>query len=160
MLAGGVGITPFLSILDWLKSEFPNRRTYLFWSVSYAKEAFCCDALADYGDALPNFTSVVCVTKEDAEGLVRGRITSDLLVKYLSPDVIASGSFLLCGPPAMMESTAEIRRQLKIDENRIRLEKIRVLIGSHTARLQIRRFVNGLYFKEFAVRKRKTAYFP
>ena len=123
MLAGGVGITPFLSILDWLKSEFPNRRAYLFWSVSYAKEAFCCDALADYGDALPNFTSVVCVTKEDAEGLVRGRITSDLLVKYLSPDVIASGSFLLCGPPDMMESTAEILRQLKIDENRIRFER-------------------------------------
>ena len=41
----------------------------------------------------------------------------------LSPDVIASGSFLLCGPPAMMESTAEILRQLKIDENRIRFER-------------------------------------
>ena len=94
-LAGGIGITPFLSFLEDLGDE---REVTLVWSVSSTRGADYREEIEKLAATKPNLRFILNVSNEE------GRFTIDRL--YRSADLKAH-SVMICGPEPMREAYIE-----------------------------------------------------
>ena len=99
-LAGGVGITPFVSMAKDLKKN-SYIQVQLIYSVKNISDAVYLDELERLQDELPNFS--FSVYESDKNGF----LTADVLAQKL-PDLLERAVFL-CAPPAMIDA---LRAQL------------------------------------------------
>ena len=110
MLAGGVGITPMISMIDSIQNHSPGRLTILIYGVRNKSELAFVDELRRVKEASKNVYVVYCVSvpgPEDIQGKrghVEGRVSIDL-VKQLLPH--NDCQFYLCGPPTFMKSLSD-----------------------------------------------------
>ncbi len=101
MIAGGIGITPMLSILRYLADKNPGRKITLVWSNRTQKEVVYPDEFRVMEGNMPGLTIKYVFTREKGHGEDAGRLNRDGLEKLL----VGCGResiILLCGPPLMM----------------------------------------------------------
>jgi hypothetical protein len=112
LIAGGIGITPMLSMLNWCLAEQPKREIWLFYGARNSHELVMKPHLEALAAAHPNFHLRLCfsnplpedITGENTAGqtyLHRGRVDVNLLRMQLP---LKSFHFYLCGPAPMLES--------------------------------------------------------
>ncbi len=107
LIAGGIGITPLLSMLRGGLAAEPNRRVDLYYGVRHGAEHVFRKELEELARVNPNFhLNVVysCPSPDDTPNQAFqhvGHINVDLLRRNLPA---GRHSFYLCGPPAMMTS--------------------------------------------------------
>lgn len=94
-IAGGIGITPFLS----LAKDMYTNKIHLFWCVNTEEEAVYNDELAELTKNNPNFRFSIWSSKE------KGHLTAD----KLELDNYDKG-FLVCGPKSLKKN---LFKQLK-----------------------------------------------
>ena len=100
-IAGGSGITPFLSMArQFYKECFPVNFT-LFYGCNKKNEIIYDDALGELSKNSGGKFKVVNVLCDDAcEDAEQGFITADIIKKYVDPKQC---SFFICGPQLMYE---------------------------------------------------------
>lgn len=98
LIAGGVGIAPLLGILRQMRLTDDPRPVRMIYGAATAADLVCTDELA--GDEV---TCVVADPPDDWAGET-GMIDAALLDRMFTPEHCATWVFLLCGPPAMMDS--------------------------------------------------------
>lgn len=103
-LAGGIGITPFLSFADSLTAQ-ETRRITLVYAVSDAQEAVGLERLEAAARRCPNFTHHLHISKTD------GRLSAAHLADY-APFPVREADLWFCGPAPMREA---ILSQLRKD---------------------------------------------
>ena len=122
LIAGGVGITPVMSILrDLTDRRWPGKIDLLF-SVRSVAEIIFKNELQNLTGQHPNLHVHVTITRDvpaDWSGL-RGRITAELLPQYI-PDV-ASRPTYICGPDAMATAVRDELLAIGTPANRIHVE--------------------------------------
>ncbi len=107
LIAGGIGITPMLSILTTLLQRGSPRDVWLFYGVRNGAELVMGEMLQGLAAQHPNFHLHLCYSapaKGESEGMEfqhRGRVDIPLLRSTLK---LARYQFYVCGPRAMMES--------------------------------------------------------
>ncbi len=130
MLAGGVGITPFLSVLRHFRNIKAGNKVTLFWVNKGIEDVFSSDEI----EAMTNeliLTVVYCFSREDDvqkyfrqeyPGVFyeKGRLSSDILKRS---GVTEDAAFYLCGPPPMMESTLKELGSLGVDQSAVQQER-------------------------------------
>ena len=95
MIAGGIGITPFLRIFEVLGYE-PQREHHLFYGNKSKHEIVYEEELED-----SKSVNIIHVLSEDTNHQSEtGYITIPVLKKYLT-DALSNYEFLICGPPVM-----------------------------------------------------------
>ena len=103
-IAGGIGVTPFLSMIRAATDvRVPNQLTLLY-SVRSLEDVPYRDELDALAKANPNFRYAIAVTSgriPDAPEFGSGRITPELIAGALDGRA-AEYSFFLCGPPAFI----------------------------------------------------------
>ncbi len=111
-IAGGSGVTPFVSILRDLRRHDLIADNRLIFANKTHRDILLQEELGDMlGDALVNVLSA-----EHVEGLACGRIDE----RFLKAHVNGSRKYYyLCGPPAMMESVESDLRSLGVEEAQI-----------------------------------------
>lgn len=126
LLAGGIGITPMVSMLNHLMATNPNRPVVLVHGTRNGKEQPFKLHLADCAADNPNIHVVSCYsdpTPEDVKGVdyqVKGFASIDVLKAILpGPEC----QFYLCGPPAFMQSLHAGLEQWGVDESRVQFEQ-------------------------------------
>lgn len=124
-LAGGIGITPFMSILGQAAHEKLPHRLYLFYANHRPEDAPFLDALGELQKANPNFRFVPTMTameksKEEWTG-ERGRIDGAMLSRAL-PD-LHGPIYYIAGPPAMVAAMRKMLIDATVDEDDIRTEE-------------------------------------
>ncbi len=116
MLAGGIGITPFLQLIEHLDRE--GRQGWLFYgSLTEDEIVFRREVEASAHVRVVHVLS----EQEDWEG-EKGFITPDLLTRHLGEDLRAY-EFLLCGPPEMIEKLLVGLRRSGVPREQIHLEE-------------------------------------
>lgn len=112
-LAGGIGITPFLSMARSLDS--PDYQIDLYYGMEHNDEGFFLDELARIGDRYPGLR--VIPWQRDEQGF----ITADAVGRISGP--LEEPDFLICGPPAMIDNLTRQLRAAGVPDSRIHFEK-------------------------------------
>ncbi len=107
-IAGGIGITPFLSILADLADSGESRSVALLWSIRHGEELFSLTELGRFKDAIGTLRVELFLTGKgelpETNGfpIHRGRANLEKLHELGLVD--PGNAYYLCGPGAMMES--------------------------------------------------------
>lgn len=98
-IAGGIGITPFRSMLRYIEDErLPHRVTLIYSSRNRGSAAFL-DELEEIERANPNVHLIVTMTDDEDWPGERRRIDADFLRDRL--DDLNEASYMIAGPPGM-----------------------------------------------------------
>lgn len=104
-IAGGIGITPFLSLA---KDIHPNK-IQLYWCVNKKEQAVYADELQALADKNPNFQFTIWSSDK------LGYLTAD----KLNTDSYKSKGYLICGPQTLKDSVIKGLLQKGVDRNNI-----------------------------------------
>lgn len=124
-LAGGIGITPFRSILlDAARRKLPQQ-LYLFFSNHRPEDAPFLNELQSLEKQNPNYKFIGTMTKMERSKLPwrgeLGFINKEMLAKYLGG--AASPIYYIAGPPAMVGSLHAVLQEANIDDDDVRTEE-------------------------------------
>ncbi|HEY0251418.1 MAG TPA: ferric reductase-like transmembrane domain-containing protein, partial [Kofleriaceae bacterium] len=108
LIAGGIGITPMMSVVRSLTDRGWTGQIYLVFSVRKKEDVVFAHELADLQDRWPNLHVNVTLTNDpDAswDGS-RGQISATLLRDFVPS--FTTGPVMLCGPDKMMTAMREL----------------------------------------------------
>ncbi len=121
-IAGGIGITVFRSMLRYIAEEGLPHRVTLVYSNRDRESAAFLDELAEIERANSNLRLVLTMTDDSAWEGERRRIDADLLRDHLDDD-LGSFTYLIAGPPAMVEAIEKTLRDAAVPDAQIRPER-------------------------------------
>lgn len=126
-IAGGIGITPFMSMLRHMRDTCADVRvTLLYANRSREGAAFDGELAAMEAAGTPALSVVRVLSAADGDWKgERGHLDRSALVRHCGP-ALAGKSFYLCAPAAMSERLASDLESLGVRENRIHLERFRL----------------------------------
>ena len=122
LIAGGVGITPMMSIARYLTDKAWAGDIFFIYSCRAPADFIFANEVAALQRL--NLKLHVAVTMERAEGTdwkgPRGRITKELVTQTVAD--LASRRIHLCGPPMMMDAIKAILTELKVPAQQVKTE--------------------------------------
>lgn len=114
LIAGGIGITPFISMIDSEVVNPKNRQINLFYSNKNSDSAFNHQNFLEISTTNKNFKYHPIFTESDP------RLSAAFISSHVSG--FQSSTFLLCGPQTMMESIKNQLLELNIEPKNIYYE--------------------------------------
>ena len=123
-IAGGIGITPLMSMLRHLRDTRAERSVTLLYANSSEADIVFHDELADMerGGAIPLKVVHVLSKPSDAWQGERGRLDEDK-IKRLSGPELPGLAFYVCAPPELMNLTIRTLRKAHVPAARIHFER-------------------------------------
>ena len=121
-VAGGIGITPFLSILSTWQELKQVPKTVLLWSVRTEAELIDAPLLKQMADRCTWFTFVPTVTNEQSSAYLHGRITPQLLTQTLVAGDPRTTDLYICGPTALIRLVQGSARSCGVQRQNIHFE--------------------------------------
>jgi ferredoxin-NADP reductase len=120
-IAGGIGITVFRSMLRYIaEEELPHRVTLVYSNRDEESAAFL-DELSSLERDNPNLRLVLTMTDDPAWKGETRRIDADVLRDHLDAE-LDSYTYLVAGPPAMVEAMEKTLRDAPVPEEQIHPE--------------------------------------
>lgn len=128
LLGGGIGITPLLSILQYIHSEnLVAKNVTLVHSVRSKSEVVFQDRIQDIVKKNSNIKAYWTITSEKHENPSLGTFSNSRIdlefLRKLQLDL--SGLFFVCGPPAMVKDLVNALHVLGVHSEQIHYEKWR-----------------------------------
>ena len=124
-LAGGIGITPFSSIVRQADHDRAPHKLYLFYSNRRPEDAPFMEVMQNLEKTNPKFSFVATMTdtprsKKTWNGET-ARINREMLSKYLND--LRGPIYYIAGPPAMVSRMREMLVASDVDEDDIRTDE-------------------------------------
>jgi ferredoxin-NADP reductase/DMSO/TMAO reductase YedYZ heme-binding membrane subunit len=133
LIAGGVGITPLMSIVRCLTDRSWKGEIYFLYCAKTPEDIIFRQELDDLQSRFPNLHLFVTLTR--AEGTdwagLTGRITRELLTQTI-PNLAARPVYI-CGPASMMEPTIQLLHGLGVPRDQIKSEAFAAAKRAETA---------------------------
>lgn len=125
-IAGGIGITPFMSMIRSIRQQSPSQPTVLLYSVQSRNDIPFLDELRTHRRDNPNFYYAIHLTRdtvvspEDSDMLV-GRLTP-ASISRMAPFAPGVANYYICGPASFMDGMTSALKELGIDTSHIHTE--------------------------------------
>lgn len=119
-LAGGIGMTPFMSMLRYMREREPDRDVVLLWGNRSEEVTPFLEELEDIAGDMVHFGYHVIMSAQSDWPGERGRIDREMIERYVGE--LDLGHFYVCGPPPMLRSMLDHLRELGIPGERIHYE--------------------------------------
>ncbi len=124
-LAGGIGITPYHSIVSYCMDKNIKTPMILFVSWKNRDEMVFDEFFRNANNHHENFSYVPTLTEEELnpgewDGEM-GRINSEMIAKYVSD--IANSKYFFSGPPAMVKALKETVEEMGVPKEKIIAEE-------------------------------------
>ncbi|NKB37668.1 MAG: 2Fe-2S iron-sulfur cluster binding domain-containing protein [Gammaproteobacteria bacterium] len=124
LIAGGVGLTPALSMLNTLLADRSERDIWLFYGARDHNDQIMTEHFKLVQQQLNNFHLFKLFSDENADvskdlSAHKGRVTTDFIQQQGTP---LDSDFFICGPAGMMKTINDGLRNLGVDEQRIHFE--------------------------------------
>lgn len=120
-VAGGVGITPVMSILQTLADRHDRRPLLLFYSSKTWEEATFREELDDLDRRLNLRTVHIISEPPDGWEGELGRISAEITARHL-PEGRLDYEYFICGPEPMQKAVKEYLDRLGISLDRVQSE--------------------------------------
>ena len=125
LLAGGIGIAPFLSILSYAAAERLRHPIVLFYANRYFEDAAFMDALWKLGEANPRFRFVPTFTRmpNNYRGWKgeTGHISPEMLSTHIGS--LRGPIYYVAGPSPIVAGACRTLAQAGVDQDDIRTEE-------------------------------------
>lgn len=128
-IGGGAGMAPLRAMIHSLLDAGAREPIYFWYGARSHRDAPYVQEMEAFASKHPNFKWQLVLSEETggaenvAVGLVHEVARDALLCKH--PDLGAC-DFYLCGPPAMLESTLKLLKDLGVDSDRIAFDDFKV----------------------------------
>jgi ferredoxin-NADP reductase len=124
-LAGGIGITPFLSIVQQADRDRLSQKLYLFYSNRRPEDTAFLDTLRALETTNPNF-SLICTMTEMSKSKKEWKgetalIDKEMLCRHLAN--LQGPIYYIAGPPTMVTAMRETLVSAGVEENDIRTDE-------------------------------------
>ncbi len=113
-IAGGVGITPFLSIVEDLMTQNSSESVHLLWLCAHEKDFFAGEKLQEAANKLENF-KLELVTDRRGENISPEKLKARVI------DPARSGLYV-CAPPPLMKLVIRCAMAINIPKKQIHHE--------------------------------------
>jgi len=122
-LAGGIGITPIRSILQWITQEHLPHKLYLFYSNRETKDAAFLEEFENMAARNPRFTLIPTVTghRTLAGPYEKGHINREMLTRYLFG--LKRPTYYIAGPSGMVTAMTDLLNASGVSENDVKTEE-------------------------------------
>lgn len=112
-IAGGIGITPFLGLINHVRDSklLDAKNLHLFYSVKNEQDALFQEELEEISEARPNLSLNLIHTERD------GRLSAEMIKNAIGE--LKDKLYFLCGPKLMMESLSEQLKKMNIPAKNI-----------------------------------------
>jgi ferredoxin-NADP reductase len=124
-LAGGIGITPFRSMLVWAAKEQLPQHLVLFYSNRRPEDAPFLDELHTLAKKNPNYMLIATMTdmakSHQPWSGETGQVSKDMLSKYVNG--ATSPIYYIAGPPAMVKGLHATLNKAGVGDGDIRTEE-------------------------------------
>jgi ferredoxin-NADP reductase len=118
-LVGGIGITPFRSIILQATQQNLSHKITLLYSNHSLKETAFYEEL-NTAKSNPHFTFVPVMTRDETWQGEKGHINKEMLQKYI-PD-IQNAIYYTAGPQPMVDTMRKILQEAGIEDSKIKFE--------------------------------------
>jgi predicted ferric reductase len=122
MIAGGIGMTPMLSMLRYMADVEYRRTVKLIWSNRTGGDVFCRQEINAMRQKMAGLTVHHVLTGQPGYKGPTGRIDAAMLERLLQ-GCSRSSRIFLCGPPSMMKSVSKNLKKLGFKAGRISTER-------------------------------------
>jgi predicted ferric reductase len=118
MVAGGIGITPLMSMLRYMDETDRGVDTQLLYGnqtrndIAFKEELDVMEAENDW------LTVTHVLSEEDVDGYEHGFIDEALLA-----ETDTDAQYYVCGPPPMMDAVADALHELGVDASQVHMER-------------------------------------
>lgn len=121
-VAGGVGITPFISMLRYMRDTGDWRPTVLLYANKTQQDILFRAELHAIADQSRGHVQVIHILSrpDNVWPGERGRLDVECLRKYASP--VKMNRFFVCGPPPMIQSVVSLLADAGVDSESIHRE--------------------------------------
>jgi ferredoxin-NADP reductase len=124
-IAGGIGITPFMSMIRYATKENLPHKIFLFYSNRRPEDSAYLAELQQKERGNPNFHLIATMTQMENSKLPwhgeTGYINEAMIKKYIED--ITKPIYYLAGPPEMISAMREILLKMGVLEDNIRAEE-------------------------------------
>lgn len=124
-LAGGIGVTPFRSMVLDASSRGVQHRLFLFYGNRKPEDAAYLAELRELEQKNPRFKLIATFTEGEAvpqSGTVEhGYITAEMIARHVGD--LAAPIFYVAGPPAMVSAMEEVLKNAGVNQGNVRAEK-------------------------------------
>lgn len=121
-IAGGIGITPFHSMIQYATEHQSPQKIYLFYGNLNRETAAFLDELTAFQNKNSQFKLIATLDKVDNNWHGEtGFINEVMLKKYI--DDLNAPIYYICGSPSMVAALHATLKNIGIQEDRIRIEE-------------------------------------
>lgn len=125
LLAGGVGITPFRSmVMDAIARNLPHQ-LILFYSNRRPEDAAFLSELRELARRHPQFRMVTTITEPEKPGVAwngeRGVVTGEMLAKHIVD--LKNAVYYVAGPPSMVQAMQKLLDEAGVSSRNVRAER-------------------------------------
>jgi len=123
-IAGGVGITPFFSMISWASERMPQKKMALFYSSREQEHLIFLKELGKVAEKNRNFRMALTITGETCPLGVecfRRRIDEKMLRDTLGN--LSGKQYYICGPAKMVEGMIDLLETLGVENTKIKNER-------------------------------------
>lgn len=124
-IAGGVGITPMISMLRHMQVFDKQRKVTLLWGMNQISDYIIKDEIDAMLREMPNLKVIPIVANDSSYAGERGYIDFEKMQRLLAEQIKNPSSigFYLCGPAILMDSGIANLKKLGINEKHIHFER-------------------------------------
>jgi predicted ferric reductase len=119
-IAGGIGITPFMSMLRYIHDQKLGRKVTLFWANRNEKQLCFSDEIEKMKEDLPGFQVILVMSDQPDWPGEKGFITGEVISRHL--EETGKKGFFICGPPPMTRAVMGELGKLKVPASHIHKE--------------------------------------
>lgn len=121
LIAGGIGIAPFYSMIKYTTLHRSPLPIYLFYGNQSPNDAAFLSELMKIQETNPQFTLVPTMAEPNNSWKGETGFITDKMIKKYIPDLFLP-IYYICGSPVMVTTLQETLAEMGIDEDRIQVE--------------------------------------
>ncbi len=125
MIAGGIGITPMLSMLRFMADNDDQREILLIWSNRTPEDIFFKDEFDELKHRLNHLAIKYIITSKQSDEQIGHRLDKEML-EELTNHYPKTANLFICGPPGMMKQIRKDVIQVGFSSTRVYTEKFRL----------------------------------
>jgi glycine betaine catabolism B len=132
LLSGGIGVTPFRSMLRYATDKQLPIKIILFDSNRNQQSILYRDEFDKWAGQNKNMKIIYTITEEEEgsqhnQGTTwageHGRIDKSMIGRHLTNDEITNAAFYVCGPPGMLKAMQDmLQKEMQIPKERLKVE--------------------------------------